>query len=56
VNKAKSIKVLCSVEYYYSAELMKHCLCDSLGCKDCCMNTNVLTYLRTYLGVIGMWV
>ena len=26
-------------------ETLPQCLSDSLGCKDCCANTNVLTYL-----------
>jgi len=33
-------------------ETLPQRLCDSLGCKDCCANTNVLNYLLTYTWVL----
>ena len=33
--------------FYRAYETLPQHLCDSLGCQDCCVNTNVLTYLLT---------
>jgi len=34
-------------------ETLAQRLRDSLGCKDCCANTNLLTYLLTYLHTLN---
>jgi len=46
--------VLCALEdhaiEHLAEETLPYCLRDTLGCKDCCVNTKyLLNYLLTYL-------
>jgi len=45
--KRRNESLTATFSYYYL--ILPQCLCGSLGCTDCCMNTNVLTCLITCL-------
>ena len=45
-------ELLKTLLFYRAYETLPQHLRDSLGCKDCCANTNVLTYLLIHLWVV----